>query len=99
MKNQSCSFSLSNQHRHKLFLVWIETLLIKLNSPFIQETDNHQDACYSEDRVFHFVPCNYEKKRKKKKVLKIKRQEFKVPYSALKFREGKAGEGGQVRSG
>lgn len=23
------------------------------NSPFIQQTDNHQDACQSKDRVFH----------------------------------------------
>lgn len=59
--------------------------------------------------MFHFVPCNYEKRRKKKKkekkVLKIKTQEFKVPYSALKFREDKKNRrvvlvgGGHVRSG
>lgn len=49
--------------------------------------------------MFHFVPCNYDKKRERK-VLKIKIQEFKVQYSALKFREDQTeeeGGSGQVR--
>ena len=59
------------------FFLALELILHELNSPFIQETDNHQDACYSEDCLLHFLPCNYKKTTKKERIKFKKKKSFK----------------------